>query len=95
MLDFYSYVFKTAQLETECLIMSLYYIERMLTETAGQLRICALNWRSVTLAGLALASKVWDDLSMWSVDFAKVSSHQSSVSSTHGSATRQCACLTQ
>jgi Cyclin len=54
------------------MIFSLFYIERLLTETAGQLRVCAYNWRSVLLSGLALASKVWDDLSMWSVDFAKV-----------------------
>lgn len=37
-LEFYSYVFQTAQLETESQIVSLYYIERMLTETAGQFR---------------------------------------------------------
>ncbi|CAM9639576.1 unnamed protein product, partial [Ectocarpus sp. 12 AP-2014] len=34
-LEFYSYVFKTAQLEKDCVIMSLVYIERVLTETAG------------------------------------------------------------
>jgi Cyclin len=72
-LEFYSYVFTTAQMEKDTMIFSLFYIERLLTETAGQLRVCAYNWRSVLLSGLALASKVWDDLSMWSVDFAKVS----------------------
>lgn len=44
-LEFYSYVFKTAQLEKDCVIMSLVYIERVLTETAGKLRIFRKNWR--------------------------------------------------
>ena len=43
--EFYSYVFRTAQLEKDCVIMSLVYIERVLTETAGKLRICRQNWR--------------------------------------------------
>ncbi|CAN0072288.1 unnamed protein product, partial [Ectocarpus sp. 4 AP-2014] len=71
-LEFYSYVFKTAQLEKDCVIMSLVYIERVLTETAGKLRIFRKNWRSVVLCGLILASKIWDDLSMWNCDFSKV-----------------------
>ncbi|CAM9226548.1 unnamed protein product [Scytosiphon promiscuus] len=71
-LEFYSYVFKTAQLEKDCVIMSLVYIERVLTETAGKLRIFRKNWRSVILCGLILASKIWDDLSMWNCDFSKV-----------------------
>ncbi|CAM9724452.1 unnamed protein product [Choristocarpus tenellus] len=71
-LRFFMHVYKTAQLEKDCVIMSLVYIERVLTETAGRLRICRRNWRSIVLAGLILASKIWDDLSMWNCDFSRV-----------------------
>lgn len=71
--DFFSYIYRTAQLECDCVVTSLYYVERLLMETAGELRICRSNWRSLILSGMILASKVWDDLSMWSVDFARVS----------------------
>ena len=71
-LEFYSYVHKTAQLEKDCVVMSLFYIERLLAESAGELRICRTNWRSILLSGMILSSKVWDDLSMWSSDFARV-----------------------
>jgi Cyclin len=71
--DFFSYIYRTSQMECDCVVTSLFYIERLLVESAGQLRMCRTNWRSVTLSGMILASKVWDDLSMWSVDFARVS----------------------
>ncbi|CAM9309871.1 unnamed protein product [Chrysoparadoxa australica] len=70
--DFYLHVYRSTQLEKDCIIMSLIYIERLLMEAAGELRICAMNWRSVVLAGMVMASKVWDDLSMWNCDFSKV-----------------------
>ncbi|CAN0396612.1 unnamed protein product, partial [Discosporangium mesarthrocarpum] len=44
-LRFYTHVFKTAQMEKDCIIMSLVYIERVLTETAGKMRISQSNWR--------------------------------------------------
>ncbi|CAM9765937.1 unnamed protein product, partial [Phaeothamnion confervicola] len=70
--EFFSYVYRTAQLERDCVVMALVYIERLLTETAGGMRICGRNWRSILLCGMILASKVWDDLSMWNLDFSKV-----------------------
>lgn len=70
--EFFTYVYRTAQLERDCIIMALVYIERLLTEAAGGMRICGRNWRSIVLCGMILASKVWDDLSMWNFDFSKV-----------------------
>jgi hypothetical protein len=61
-----------AQMEKDCIIISLVYIERVLMETCTALRICESNWRSVILSGMILASKVWDDLSMWNSDCAKI-----------------------
>ncbi len=59
-------------MEKDCIIMSLVYIERMLSEAAPALCICGSNWKSTILSGMALASKVWDDLSMLNVDFSKI-----------------------
>lgn len=41
---------------------------------SGRLVICYYNWKSIIFACMIMASKVWDDLSMWNTDFAQVSS---------------------
>ena len=62
---FYRDVFRRSQMETDCLIMSLIYVERLIRRTNGELRPRCGNWRSVLFSSMILASKVWDDLSMW------------------------------
>ena len=52
--------------------MALIYVERLVKETKGRLCIRYDNWRSILFACLVMASKVWDDLSMWNVDFSHV-----------------------
>lgn len=69
---FFSLVFFKTQMEDECIIIALIYCERLLIMTEGTLRIHGSNWRSVIFASLIMASKVWDDLSMWNVDFSNV-----------------------
>ncbi len=59
-------------MEKDCIIMSLVYIERMLSEAVPSLCICGSNWKSIILSGMALTSKVWDDLSMLNADFSKI-----------------------
>lgn len=71
--DFFTLVFSKSQLESDCIIMALIYCERLVKETRGRLCIRYDNWRSILFACLVMASKVWDDLSMWNV----VSQHQS------------------
>jgi hypothetical protein len=34
--------------------------------------LLAMNWRPILLCGLLLASKVWQDLSSWNVEFSQV-----------------------
>eukprot|EP00527_Entomoneis_sp_CCMP2396_P001466 CAMPEP_0198139748 /NCGR_PEP_ID=MMETSP1443-20131203/2994_1 /TAXON_ID=186043 /ORGANISM="Entomoneis sp., Strain CCMP2396" /LENGTH=255 /DNA_ID=CAMNT_0043801953 /DNA_START=64 /DNA_END=831 /DNA_ORIENTATION=- len=68
---FYRDVFQRAQMESDCIIMSLIYVERLVKCTSGQLRPRASNWRSVVFSSMVLASKVWDDLSMWNGDFSQ------------------------
>jgi hypothetical protein len=70
--DFFSVVFFKTQMESECIIIALIYCERFLKMTYGRLKICHNNWRSIIFASMIMSSKVWDDLSMWNVDFSNV-----------------------
>lgn len=58
-------------METDCIIMSLIYVERLIRRTEGRLRPRSSNWRSILFSCMILASKVWDDLSMWNADFSQ------------------------
>lgn len=62
---FYRDVFRKSQMETDCIIMTLIYVERLIRRTEGRLRPRSSNWRSILFSCMILASKVWDDLSMW------------------------------
>ncbi len=70
--DFFNAIYKKSQLESDCIIMALIYCERLVKETKGRLSIRLDNWKSILFACLVMASKVWDDLSMWNVDFSQV-----------------------
>eukprot|EP00596_Hydrurales_sp_CCMP1899_P010340 CAMPEP_0119038436 /NCGR_PEP_ID=MMETSP1177-20130426/7389_1 /TAXON_ID=2985 /ORGANISM="Ochromonas sp, Strain CCMP1899" /LENGTH=335 /DNA_ID=CAMNT_0007001049 /DNA_START=923 /DNA_END=1930 /DNA_ORIENTATION=- len=70
--EFFELIFSKSQLESECIIMSLIYVERLMKETGGKLCLKRDNWRAILFACLVMASKVWDDLSMWNVDFSHV-----------------------
>ncbi len=69
--SFYRDIFFKAQMEADCIIMSLIYVERLIKKTAGRLRPRSNNWRSLLFSCMILSSKVWDDLSMWNVDFSQ------------------------
>lgn len=66
------HVFSRAQMESECIIMSLIYVERLLKATSGSLQLLGDNWRSILFCSMVMASKVWDDLSMCNADFSKI-----------------------
>ena len=70
--DFYRSIFLRSQMEVDCIIISLIYIERLIKMTCGSLTPRANNWRSILFSCMVLASKVWDDLSMWNCDFSKI-----------------------
>jgi hypothetical protein len=65
-------VYTKAQMEKECLIMSFVYLERLLKSTKGKLTLHESNWRAIVLSCMILASKVFDDLSMWNADFSLI-----------------------
>ncbi|OQS00727.1 cyclin-Y [Thraustotheca clavata] len=70
---FMNQVYTKAQMESECIIMSLIYVERLLQATMGKgLQIHAGNWQAIVFSSMVMASKVWDDLSMCNADFSKI-----------------------
>ena len=73
--EFYQEFYKRSQMEFDTIIMSLIYVERLIKTT--HISPGPENWRSIIFASMVLASKVWDDLSMWNVDFSNVASAQS------------------
>jgi hypothetical protein len=64
---FAKHLFTNAQLSSECTIVCLVYVERLMER--GNIGLLATNWRPILLCGLLLASKVWQDLSSWNVEF--------------------------
>eukprot|EP00522_Entomoneis_paludosa_P017635 CAMPEP_0172464176 /NCGR_PEP_ID=MMETSP1065-20121228/49594_1 /TAXON_ID=265537 /ORGANISM="Amphiprora paludosa, Strain CCMP125" /LENGTH=605 /DNA_ID=CAMNT_0013220337 /DNA_START=77 /DNA_END=1894 /DNA_ORIENTATION=+ len=71
--SFFQEYFRRSQMEHDTIIMTLIYLERIVKQTNGKLSPTPENWRSLLFSSMILASKVWDDLSMWNVDFSNVS----------------------
>lgn len=69
--NFYRDVFRRSQMESDCIIMSLIYVERLIKATNGGVRPRVGNWRSILFSSMIMSSKVWDDLSMWNADFSQ------------------------
>jgi len=68
--DFAHRLFKSVQLSSECSIVCLIYIERLME--VAKVPLLASTWRPIVMCGLLLASKVWQDLSSWNIEFASV-----------------------
>merc|ERR1711920_435602 len=68
--DFAHSLFEKVQLSSECSIVCLIYVERLME--IAKVPLMADTWRPIFMCGLLLASKVWQDLSSWNVEFATV-----------------------
>mmetsp|Transcript_35888 Transcript_35888/g.75545 ORF Transcript_35888/g.75545 Transcript_35888/m.75545 type:complete len:838 (+) Transcript_35888:132-2645(+) len=63
-------LFKKVQLSSECSIVCLIYVEKLME--VAKVPLVAETWRPIFMCGLLLASKVWQDLSSWNIEFASV-----------------------
>jgi len=57
------------QLATECIVISLIYLEKIIIEGGIEMRY--LNWRPLFFTAILLASKFWEDINFWNVDYAE------------------------
>lgn len=68
--EFVRTLFNKACLSSECSLVCLIYVERLMV--AASVPLLATTWKPILLCGLLLASKVWQDLSSWNVEFSMV-----------------------
>ena len=68
--EFAHQLFDSVHLSSECSIVCLIYMERLMEHAKVPLLAC--SWRPIFMCGLLLASKVWQDLSSWNIEFASV-----------------------
>ena len=71
--EIYSFIHKLfvkTQLSAECSVVCLVYVERLLQ--VAKVQLLPENWRPIMLCGLLLASKVWQDLASWNIEFAAI-----------------------
>ena len=61
------FVIDKMQLATECIVISLIYIEKLMSTSKIEIRI--INWRPLLFTAILLASKFWEDINFWNVDY--------------------------
>lgn len=61
-------VFECAHFPFECVVVSLIYVERLID--MSNVPILVTSWRPIVLASMILAQKVWDDRSLFNIEFS-------------------------
>lgn len=57
------------QLATECIIVTLIYLEKLLLKSKVEIRYS--NWKAILFTSILLASKFWEDICFWNVDYVE------------------------
>ena len=60
-------IFEKMQLATECVIISLIYLEKIMINGEIEIRFC--NWKPLIFTAILLASKFWEDINFWNFDY--------------------------
>nr|XP_021527954.1 cyclin-Y-like protein 2 [Aotus nancymaae] len=63
-------LFKALRLTAEFAIVSLIYIERLVSYVC--IDICPTNWRRIVMGAVLIAAKAWNDAALWNEDFDSV-----------------------
>ena len=66
---FIKYVIDRMQLCTECIVISLIYIEKLMQTSKIEIR--NINWKPLMFTAILLASKFWEDINFWNVDYVE------------------------
>jgi len=67
--NFITQIFKATKMKTECAIMTLAYIERLLLNKKVKIELTHNTWRRIVLAAMIVSDKVFEDYAVWNVDF--------------------------
>ena len=67
--NFITQIFKATKMKTECAVMTLAYIERLLLNKKAQVELGYTTWRRILLAAMIVSDKVFEDYAVWNVDF--------------------------
>lgn len=68
-------IYTIAEFSSECLVISLLYIERLCSTTKQPILIC--NWQPILLSAMVVAQKVWDDRCLSNADFSVIAASYS------------------
>jgi len=54
-------------LASECIVISLIYLEKLMHTSKIEVRF--LNWEPLVFTSILLASKFWEDVNYWNIDY--------------------------
>jgi hypothetical protein len=54
-------------LASECIVISLIYLEKLMFTSKIEIRF--INWEPLLFTAILLASKFWEDLNYWNIDY--------------------------
>jgi hypothetical protein len=61
-------IFKNQMLSAECAVMAISYVEKI---RQRKVYLCSHTWRRVLLGAILISEKVWEDQTVWNVDYTK------------------------